>query len=146
MTSLCLSCCSYDVSSWRTRVIHLPMFFRVSSLAHRGNRMMLTPRCITKTLQSTQCVYNNFAVLYTISSLMRNALRHWDWNKSLPFPRRYFHTDFLARYLYCFSNFTDIRSQRLKWQYTIIGQDNGLAPNRRQAIIWTKDRRVNWSI
>ena len=25
------------------------------------------------------------------------------------------------------------------WQYPSIGLDNGLAPNRRQAIIWTND-------
>ena len=32
------------------------------------------------------------------------------------------------------------------WQYVIIGLDNGLAPNRRQAIIWTNDGLVNWCI
>ena len=29
------------------------------------------------------------------------------------------------------------------WQYIIIGSDNGLAPNRQQAIIWTNDGLVN---
>ena len=31
-------------------------------------------------------------------------------------------------------------------QYVIIGSDNGLAPNRRQAIIWTNDGLVYWRI
>ena len=30
------------------------------------------------------------------------------------------------------------------WQYVIIGSDNGLAPNRRQAIIWTNEGPVYW--
>ena len=32
------------------------------------------------------------------------------------------------------------------WQYVIIGSDNGLAPNRRQVIIWTDDGLVYWCI
>ena len=32
------------------------------------------------------------------------------------------------------------------WQYDIIGLDNGLAPNRRQAIIWINDDLVYWRI
>ena len=36
-------------------------------------------------------------------------------------------------------NFTEVGSQGSNWQYSIIGLDNGLAPTRRQAIIWTND-------
>ena len=32
------------------------------------------------------------------------------------------------------------------WQYSRIDSDNGLAPSRRQAIIWTKDDLGNWSV
>ena len=32
------------------------------------------------------------------------------------------------------------------WQYGSIDSDNGLAPNRRQAIIWINDGLVNWRI
>ena len=32
------------------------------------------------------------------------------------------------------------------WQYIIIGSDNGLVPNRRQAIIWTNAGVVNCRI
>ena len=35
------------------------------------------------------------------------------------------------------SNFTEICSQESNWQWAGIGLDNGLAPDRRQAIIWT---------
>ena len=34
-------------------------------------------------------------------------------------------------------NFTEICSLWFDWQYDSIGSDNGLAPNRRQAITWT---------
>ena len=30
------------------------------------------------------------------------------------------------------------------WQLTIIGSDNGLSPNRQQAIIWTNEGLVYW--
>ena len=36
------------------------------------------------------------------------------------------------------SNFTEVSSQGSNWQYVSIGSGNGLAPNRRQAITWTK--------
>ena len=35
--------------------------------------------------------------------------------------------------------FTEVCSQGSNWQYPSIGPDNGLAPIRRQAIIWTRD-------
>ena len=34
-------------------------------------------------------------------------------------------------------NFTEICSLGPNWQYVSIGSDNGLAPKRRQAIVWT---------
>ena len=36
-------------------------------------------------------------------------------------------------------------SSGFNW-YVIIGSDNGLAPNRRQAIIWTNGGLVYWRI
>ena len=32
------------------------------------------------------------------------------------------------------------------WQNVIIGSDNDLAPNMRQAIIWTNDGPVYWRV
>ena len=54
---------------------------------------------------------------------------------------------FLEWILFYFgSNFTEICSQRSNQQFASIGSDNGLAPNRRQAIIWTNDGLVYWRI
>ena len=44
------------------------------------------------------------------------------------------------------SNFTEICYQRCSQQWSNIGSDNGLAPNRRQAIIWTNDGLIYWNI
>ena len=38
------------------------------------------------------------------------------------------------------------RRSASNWQYSIIGSDNGLAPIRRQAIVWTNDGLVWWHI
>ena len=43
-------------------------------------------------------------------------------------------------------NFTEVCSQGSIEQYASIGSDNGLAPNRRQAIIWTNDGLIWWRI
>ena len=32
------------------------------------------------------------------------------------------------------------------WQQTSVGSDDGLEPNRQQAIIWTNDGIVHWQI
>ena len=47
------------------------------------------------------------------------------------------------------SNFNEIHvvySLGSNWQYDSIGSDNGLAPNRRQAIIWTNVGMLYWRI
>ena len=44
------------------------------------------------------------------------------------------------------SNFTDVCPQGSNWQSSSIGLDNGLAPNRRQAIILTNADPINWRI
>ena len=44
------------------------------------------------------------------------------------------------------SNFPEICSQESNWQYPSISSGNGLAPDRRQAITWTKaDPKLNQS-
>ena len=44
------------------------------------------------------------------------------------------------------SIFSDVCFQWYNWQYTSIGSDNGLAPKRQQAIIWTHDCLSNQRI
>ena len=48
--------------------------------------------------------------------------------------------------LYFDYNFTDVWSQGSNWQSCGIGLDNGLAPNRWQAIILTNADPINWRI
>ena len=48
--------------------------------------------------------------------------------------------------LYFDKNFTEVCSQWSNWQYPSIGLENGLVPNRRQAIIWTNADPIQWRI
>ena len=48
--------------------------------------------------------------------------------------------------LYFDQNFTKVSSQWSNWQYPSIALENGLAPNRRQAIIWTNADPIHWRI
>ena len=43
-------------------------------------------------------------------------------------------------------NFTELYSYGSNRWYSSIGLDNGLAPNRRQAIIWTNADPIHWRI
>ena len=42
--------------------------------------------------------------------------------------------------------YTDICPQEFNWQSFTIGTDNGLMPNRQQAIIWTNADPIHWRI
>ena len=46
--------------------------------------------------------------------------------------------------LYFDRNFTEVCSYESNWQYPSIGLDNGLVPNRQQAIIWTNAELIYW--
>ena len=59
-------------------------------------------------------------------------LRSWqNWHFQM-----YFHQ---CKCLNFDKEFTEVSSQGSSWQYSSIGSENCLAPNRRQAIIWTND-------
>ena len=61
--------------------------------------------------------------------------------------KRYFHMHFREwKVVYFDENFTETCSLGSNKQYLIIGLDNGLAPNRRQAIIWTNADPIHWRI
>ena len=73
------------------------------------------------------------AILQTTTSLT-----HLPWTKWPPFRRRHVQTHFLEWKYFNFKQyFIEICSLGSNWQYVSIGSDNGLAPSRRQAIIWT---------
>ena len=60
--------------------------------------------------------------------------------KWTPFHRQHFQMYFLEWKCMNFAyDFTEVCSWCINQQYTSIGSDNGLAPTRRQAIIWTND-------
>ena len=64
-----------------------------------------------------------------------------------PFHRRHFEVCFLEWKLSNLKqNFTEICFSLYNWRYVGIGSDNGLMPNRWQAIIWTNDGLVQWGI
>ena len=63
------------------------------------------------------------------------------------FGRRHFQLHFLQWKRLNFKwNFIEICSLGFNWQYGSIVSDNGLAPNRRQAIIWSNVGMLYWHI
>ena len=48
--------------------------------------------------------------------------------------------------LYFDQNFPEVFSSGSNWHLPSIGVNNGLAPNRQQAIIWTNDDQIHWRI
>ena len=73
-----------------------------------------------------------------VSPLLTHWLSHWGHEKSgRHFPDYIFNHNFLYENIWNFnSNITEICSQWSDNQYSSVGSDNGLAPIRRQAIIW----------
>ena len=70
-------------------------------------------------------------------------LTHWGWDKMVAILQTTFWMHFLEwKSLYFNSNFTEMCSQQPKCQYAGIGSENGVVPNRQQAIIWTKGALV----
>ena len=76
----------------------------------------------------------------------------WDYlthprTKWPPFRRQYFQMHFRKRKVLYFEwNFTEVYSSGSNGQKARIGLDNGSAPNRRQAIIWTNADPIHWRI
>ena len=65
---------------------------------------------------------------------MLNMFYHVNWNDQRPI----FKCISTNAKFFCFvSNFTQVCCKASNWQEVSIGSGNGLAPNRRQAIIWT---------
>ena len=52
----------------------------------------------------------------------------------------------ICKWLFYYENFTEVCSYESNWQYPSIGSNNGWAPNRRQAIIWTNADPIHWCI
>ena len=68
-------------------------------------------------------------------------------DKTVAFRRRYFQMQFYeCNVLYFGSNFTRGGSLGSNWQQPSIGLNNGLAPNRRQAIVWINADLIQWRL
>ena len=92
---------------------------------------------ITEVVTSTKCISASTHTKTRLSEWSQH-LTHWGRDKWPPFFRRHFQMDFLEWKCVDFDyDFTEVCSNGTNLQYTSIGLDNGLAPARRQAIIWT---------
>ena len=73
-----------------------------------------------------------------MASLGLNGLTYLPLHKMAAISRRHFQMHFHEwKVLYSDSKFIEVCSYGSKWQEVSVGSGNGLAPNRRQAIIWT---------
>ena len=71
----------------------------------------------------------------------------WPRQDGRRFCRRHFQLHFIQWKCLNFKwNFIEICSLGSSWQYGSMVSDNGLAPNRRQAIIWSNADPIHWHI
>ena len=79
-------------------------------------------------------------------------LTHWGRDNMAAISQTIFYNTFswIKMLKFPLKKSTEICSQGSNWQHSSTGLDNGLAPNRRQAIIWTNDvlgcRRIYGSL
>ena len=84
--------------------------------------------------------FHTSACVYTKPSVWELILTHWGRDKLDQLRRRHFQVHFLEwKYLISHKNFTEVCSAGSNQHYASIGSHNGLAPSRRQAIIWPND-------
>ena len=77
-------------------------------------------------------------ICYITDHIWYDPLIHWRRDECPPVRRRYFEIHFLEWKLLNFRwHFIEMCSLGFNWQYVFIGSHTGLAPNSRQAIIWT---------
>ena len=121
----------------------------------------MNPPCIWAMLFRRACGIKIAHLLQYISITWVNVWWKYKmfWNQFLPLShhitryvygtrrRRHFQGHFHEWELLNFNhNLTEICSLGSNSKYGSIGPDNGLAPNRRQAIIWTNDDLGYWRI
>ena len=82
-----------------------------------------------------------------VSGLTPWHLSYWDGDKCPPHCRKHFKCLLLSENYDIFIQILFLNlSQDSAEQLTNLGSDNGLSPNRQQAIIWTNDSIVSWRI
>ena len=97
--------------------------------SHRGRRQWRVPLWSGKATAKCNIVHTlTHLPLDKIAAIWQTTCSNaFSWMKILEFQKK----------------FTEICSLRSNWQYIRIGSDNGLAPSRRQAIIWTNANPVH---
>ena len=85
--------------------------------------------------------YVKSLLVITVAPIIkRQPLTHWGRGKMAAVSQTTLSNTFLERKCYNFNqNVTEICSYLSYEQYFSIGSDNGLAPTRRQAIMWTNE-------
>ena len=130
--------------------LHIVWWNIVSNVRHWWvlNNQSLSKSVMTQVndIYTVRCHYHNM-VKYIISLTLiiqewwrqniNQSLTHWGRDKMVA----HFLTTFSNAFSWMkiFRDFTEICSQGSSWLYSSIGLDNGLAPTRRQAIIWNND-------
>ena len=109
----------------------------VTTLVVTGCTLVTTPNLVKMTTFSFQC-----------SKCVSNPLVSGPGEKYYALDLRYFKYIFLNENVWISIKFSKVQVQvqvqsnlflRFNKQYSSIGSDNGLAPTRRQAVIWTND-------
>ena len=108
---------------------------------------------VFNSLSLEQCCYKNIALNISLLILVVHcwplficqvhAINSYpSCTKWLLFPRHFQMHFYEWKDLYFDTKFTEVCYYGSRWQYISIGSGNGLASNRRQAIIWTNDDPV----
>ena len=125
-------------------------------------RYFIEDKCCWRTTGYQFCIYtltsldsyvdcHNDAAYWQIPAIYfwesRTGLTPWGRDKWSRIRRWHFQMYFLQWKLSNFDwNFIEFCSQGSNWQYLSLRLDNGLAPNRRQAIIWTNTDPIHCHI
>ena len=107
--------------------------------------MLFNFKCLTRCIPGGQpkLKQKGFVSILTLEAIINSS----PWTKMAAIPRTTFKMHFHElKILYVDSNFTQVCSYGSHWQQASIGLVNGLAPNTRQATIWTNSDLNHWRI
>ena len=82
----------------------------------------------------------------TCRVIYKSPLTHLLLDKMANISQTIFSNAFSWMKFFVFWSKLSVCSQGANWKSSSIGLDNGLAPNKRQAIIWTNADPINWRI
>ena len=107
------------------------------------HRLLQTSNLYSSTMKSTIALLVAMTVLSSVCYCC-HIIYMTKWSQ---FHRRYFQMHLREWKVLSFdNNFTEVCSLGSNWQLPSIGLNNGLAPKRRQAIIWTSADPIEWNV